>query len=295
MEASAETEHAADHARRTGGGVRAALRKGVPRPLRAGLQWASRQLEEGGQRAFERYYGVETAEHVYLDEFGLEGRGRVFYEGAAWLPLRRAIAPLRPGPQDVFVDIGSGKGQALIVAGRFRFGRVIGVELAEDLTKVARRNLDRARPKLSVNTFELVTSDAEEWEVPDDVSVVFMYCPFVGDAFTAVIDHLLESHDRNPRPLHLVYAFPWEHNRLLASGRFEVVDIHPAQWPSKPWWPWSSWVMPTYRVLARGEVPSGRPKRPLTPLRRKALQRWSQPTDQHFSLVRPGQGAIEDF
>ena len=282
-------------ARRTGGRARVLLRKAVPKPAREALRWVDRKLEHGHYVAFDRYYGIETVEHAYLDDMGVEDEGRAFYEGIGWLPVRRALAALKPGPNDVFVDLGSGKGSALIVAGQFPLRRVIGVELADELNAVARENVSKVRPRLKAGDYEVETADVLQWPVPDDLSIVFMFCPFVGDIFSQAMDRIFESYDRNPRPLHLMYAFPWEHNRLLASGRVEVVDVHPAQWPAKPWWPWSGWVMPTYRVIPAGTEPSAPSKRPLTPLRRRALERWSGPNDQQFALYRPGVGLIEEF
>jgi SAM-dependent methyltransferase len=282
-------------AKRTGGRARVALRHAIPKPARDALRWGDSKLEYAHHRVFERWYGIETGEHAYLDEMGVEGEGRAFYEGIGWLPLRRALAALEPGPGDVFVDLGSGKGQALVVAGQFPLARVIGVELADDLNEVARSNMAHARRRLRARDYEITTADVLKWPVPDDLSIVFMYCPFIGDLFSQAMDRIFESYDRNPRPLHLIYAFPWEHNRLLASGRVEVVDVHPAQWPSKPWWPWSGWTMPTYRVIPAGAVPSPPPSRPRTPLRRRALDRWSGANEQKFALYRPGEGLIDSF
>jgi SAM-dependent methyltransferase len=282
-------------ARRTGGGARVLLRRVVPRPLRRALAWADGRLEQGAQQAFERWYGIETSEHVYQDELGQEAEGRVFYEAMAWLPLRRALRALKPGPADVLADLGSGKGQALVVAGRLRLKRVIGVELAEDLTRVARDNVKKARPRMRAQTIEAVTADALTWAIPDDLSIVFMYCPFVGKTFDAAIARLIASYDANPRPLSIVYAFPWEHNRLLATGRVQVVDVHPGQWPAKPWWPWSGWVMPTYRIVPAGAPRAAHRRRPRGPLARRALSRWSAPNDQRFALFRPGVGLIDEI
>jgi hypothetical protein len=270
------------------------LRALTPRPLRKALWKVDDRVQYWQQRLFERRYGIDTAGHDYLDELGVGGQGRAFYEGIAWLPLQRALQPLRPGPRDVFVDLGSGKGQALVVAGRWPLARVIGVELAPQLTAEAQRNVDRARPKLKARDFELVTADVLEWEVPDDLSIVFMYCPFIGEIFEGAMARLFASYDRNPRELHVLYAYPWEHNRLLKTGRVELVDVRPAHWPVRPWWPWSGWVIANYRVLPAGTPPT-RPQPAGGPLRRAALRRWAGPNDQRFALYRPGEGLIFDF
>lgn len=274
--------------------TRASLRRAVPKPVRRALWWADHGLHDAQQRAFDRWHGIETVEHANLDELGVAGAGRVFYEGIAWLPFRRALDALRPGPADVFLDLGCGKGVALVAAGRLPIARVIGVEVAPGLADAARDNLERARPHLRCREREVATADALAWPVPDDVSIVFMYCPFIGEVFDAAVARLIASHDRRPRELHLLYAYPWEHNRLLTTGRFALVDVRPAEWPPKPWWPQSGWVITTYQLTPAGE-PSAKVARPWGPLRRAALRRWREPNDQRFALSRPGTERITSF
>jgi hypothetical protein len=57
-----------------------------------------------------------------------------------------------------------------------------------------------ARPSCGVKDVDLVTADTVEYENPDDVTVVFMNNPLPGANFAAVVQHILESYDRNPRP-----------------------------------------------------------------------------------------------
>src|ERR1700754_2580229 len=42
-----------------------------------------------------------------------------------------------------FVDLGSGKGRALLLASRFPFRRIVGVEIAPELSRVAAANIER--------------------------------------------------------------------------------------------------------------------------------------------------------
>ena len=77
------------------------------------------------------------------------------------------------------------------MAGRFPIKRAIGVELQADLTEIAQRNVARAQPRMSCRDFELVTADVLDWPVPDDLSIVFMYCPFLGELFSAAMDRLI--------------------------------------------------------------------------------------------------------
>lgn len=258
--------------------------------MRKALWDSAADLARLQQRVFERWLGVSTTGQRYLDELGLCDADRVHYEECQWLPTCRALKTLGPGPADVLVDLGSGKGQALLIAGLLPYGRVIGVELAEELTQAARRNIAAARPRLKAAEVEAVTDDVLSWKVPDDLSVVFMYCPFMGEVFHRTAERIFASFDANPRPLHIVYDYPWEHDWLLATGRVVVEDVLPAQWPPKPWWWRSGWAIVVYRVVPEGQGGPGRPnvrRRLLRP--RRALARWSGPNEHVFKLTRGGE------
>jgi SAM-dependent methyltransferase len=270
---------------------RGLLKRLVPRPARVALHASRSRVGLAQQWAFEHRLGARTSGHDYVEEdFGTE---RLFYEGCEWLPVRRALRRLGPGLQDVFVDLGSGKGQALLIAGRLRYGAVLGVEYAEDLHRAAEANIARARPRLRAREVRSVCADALQWPIPDDVSVVFLYSPFIGELFHDVMQRVFDSYDRAPRRLHLVYDFPWEHDWLMSTGRVRVVDAAPAQWPPTPWWWRTSWVVVTYEVVPAGTPPiSRRPgrRRLLNPPR--AFARWQVANRHRFMLYRPGHEPI---
>jgi SAM-dependent methyltransferase len=189
---------------------------GVERPtgVRGWLQVRRRRVEH---KLYER--GVETKECVAgIDHFHPD---RVTYQPSGWRYLRRALRRRDVGPDDVFLDLGSGKGRVLCVAARYPFARVIGVEIAADLNAVARANLDRVRRRC--RDVELVTADAVEYEIPDDVTVVYLYHPFVGDTFRRVMGNLVASLDRAPRELRLIYALPTLAAEVEATGRFRLL------------------------------------------------------------------------
>lgn len=266
---------------------RALLRRLLPSRARRLVYEASLRAAQVQQSAFECRLGVDTSGHEYLGD-GLDAE-QVFYEGCQWIPVSRALRALRPGAHDVLVDLGSGKGQALLIAGRLPYGRVLGVELAEQWHRQAEANIARARPHLRAEDVQSMHGDVLAWEVPDDLSVVFLFCPFTGELFHAAMQRVFESYDRAPRTLHVVYDFPWEHDWLIATGRVRVVDVRPAQWPAPPWWWRSSWVVVTYRLVGAGEGGPGAPDLPRRWLRpRRAVERWSRANGHRFMLYRPG-------
>lgn len=173
---------------------------------------------------YDRRYGVSTADFADLAEFGLDHPERVYYSPAHWGTLRRALPPGEVGEDDVFLDLGSGKGRmALEAASRYPFRRVIGVELSAELTEVARANLASTRLRLRAGSVEFVHGDALEYVIPADVSVVFLNNPFRGRTFAAAMDRLIASADRHPRRIRVVYFNPVEEASLLGTGRFRLL------------------------------------------------------------------------
>jgi SAM-dependent methyltransferase len=195
---------------------------GLLRPIRRVVRAAHRTW----LRLVERLLGVDTGGIVELDELGVDERDREGYEGyegSGWLDLRRMLRPGEVKPTDVFVDLGSGKGKVVMLAARYPFARVIGVELSEQLSEIARRNLANGRGRRRAKQVELITADALQYEIPTDSTVIYMYNPFRGEVFEAVVARLIESVDRHPRQVRLIYLNPKEHDHLMATGRFRQV------------------------------------------------------------------------
>ncbi|GAA1013546.1 hypothetical protein Aple_087630 [Acrocarpospora pleiomorpha] len=170
---------------------------------------------------FDYRYGVETTEFAHLDQFGLAHDERVYYSPANWGTLRRTLPAHEVRAEDVFLDLGSGKARMVLeAAARFPFRKVIGVELSPELTEVARANLKSTRLPVHPDRVDLVQSDVLDYEIPDDVTVVFLNNPFRGEIFAAAVTKLLASVDRRPRPVKVIYFNPIEEPYLLGTGRF---------------------------------------------------------------------------
>ncbi len=122
----------------------------------------------------------------------------------------------RPG-ESVLLDYGCGKGRAVVLAATRPFKRVIGVERSPDLSAAARRNIDRARPKLACDNVEIVSDDARTYRVPDDVSVVYLFNSFDGPVLADVLERIRESIARAPRKLTFVYSLPLDQRNGVAD------------------------------------------------------------------------------
>ncbi|WP_223799827.1 class I SAM-dependent methyltransferase [Sphingomonas nostoxanthinifaciens] len=114
-----------------------------------------------------------------------------------------------------FVDLGSGKGRALLMAAAYPFRRLIGVEFTAEMHAVATANL-AGRPDR--DRFELVHGDAAAYEFPDTPLVLFLFNPFDAPVVAAVAERALASWRRNPRPITVLYVNPLQADAWLAAG-----------------------------------------------------------------------------
>lgn len=261
--------------------------------VRSGLRSGERALQRALQRRFERRLGIETLQSEGLTQFGLDPRNRVHYVASPVISLPRVLTRLGEREYGVFADLGSGKGQALVVAAQLPYERIVGVELSAELNAIAGRNLDRVQSNRRCRNLELVTSDALAWPIPSDLSVIYLYCPFIDDVFRGVFERIFASYDAHPRPLFVVYSYPWEHNWLMRTGRCATIDANSSRWPTRPGWWESGDVIVTYQVVP---LCGSRAATPLHQQRlgwRKAMEQWSRPNETHFKLRPPDGPPLE--
>jgi SAM-dependent methyltransferase len=187
-----------------------------------------------GEIMYERRYHVRTSGLVMLDTFGLANDERVYYIAASWHTLRLALSRESVTDRDVFIDLGCGMGRMVLeAAARYPFRRVIGVELSEQLVEIARLNVALTTRRQRSGRIELVCSDVLEYQIPDDVTVVFMNNPFRGPVFKHVVDELVRSLRRDPRSIRIIYSNPAEGSVLESAGfrRIRAINSRPADFP----------------------------------------------------------------
>jgi Methyltransferase domain len=165
--------------------------------------------------------------------FGAPGRVREHIP-SPWGVLGRILRRGEISHEDVFIDIGCGMGPVLVeAAARYDFRRVIGVDIVPEFTQVARETIARGRGRLRCPDVEVTTADVMDYELPDDVTVVYMADPFRGHIFDVALGKLVASVDRHPRRLRIIYNFPVEGGRLERSGRARLVRYGRRR--NRPW------------------------------------------------------------
>lgn len=185
--------------------------------------------------AVDRRLGVVTTDEQVAATLGLDiGLFRRTWRSLGWLGTWRLLRRLDAHADQVLLDIGCGAGRVVVGAMGRPFGRVIGIEIDPAFAELAARNVARRRGGRCRG--EIVVADATEYEVPSDVTVVYLYNPFQGAVFARTLEQIIASHRAAPRELRLVYANPVEHDLVIGSGAWELVDGFRLAWrPGREW------------------------------------------------------------
>ena len=174
--------------------------------------------------SFDQSYGVETSGLIWGEKLttgSASDQWNTAYYGIAPSVFRKVLSQIESAlPGAAFVDLGSGKGRAVMLAMSYPFHIIYGVELSPDLHAIAENNLQRYSKMVpSTAQVRLICMDALEFEFPPTPLILFFYHPFCRPVLQKVLNNLERSLRMNPRPARLVYINT-ELQSLLDSSRF---------------------------------------------------------------------------
>ena len=105
-----------------------------------------------------------------------------------------------------FIDLGSGKGRALLMASDYPFQRIIGVELLAELNAVAAANIGRYKSdRQKCFAIESHAGDARYFEFPAEPVILYLFNPFPKHVLREVLTNLHASLGSAPRPVYVIY------------------------------------------------------------------------------------------
>ncbi|NCN26880.1 class I SAM-dependent methyltransferase [bacterium] len=181
------------------------------------------------------------AKHRFVDALGdyslsVETKGRIepfeldlpehslassrAYQAAPYLILRSIFVALKKikAPQETFLDIGCGKGRALLMAHRWGYKNLLGLDLSGRMISNASQNL----AKKGIFHARLKVADAVNFQYPSGDSVFFLNNPFDGNILRPVVTALKEQ--SSPESV-FVYLNPLREHLFQQLGFKKVYEI----------------------------------------------------------------------
>lgn len=178
-------------------------RRGVRRTLQSAMSISEDYF-------FDFRHATDTARRVRLAKLRITSVNKG--EAKDYIPTRgRAFRKLLDSlhfPNDsVFVDFGCGKGKLLLLASRYPFKRIVGIEFSPDLCEIAKQNVSTYH-KGKPSNVDIVCGDVIDYRFGDDENVLFFFNPFTRPVMLRVLAKVEESFLRKPRDMWLIYNDP---------------------------------------------------------------------------------------
>jgi hypothetical protein len=175
--------------------------------------------------------GVATGGSCTTAELDTDDPDAHEYSTIWYAAIYRLLRSLPIDARDTtFLDFGSGKGRALVVAATFPFKRVIGVEQNASLAAASRENIGRMRGR-KAGAVDVLTMNAAQFEVPREANLIYFFNPFGGRVLEQVVANIRESFAANRRRIRIVYIFD-DHFEPIVRGQgwlapMRRVQFHP--------------------------------------------------------------------
>ncbi len=187
---------------------------------------------------FDLKHGTDTARIVSVGALDirdndLEHSNR--YEAVVPLVFNRIMVELPIRHQDfTFVDIGCGKGRALLLASTFAFRKIVGIDISQQLIDIALHNIAVYHDGvMRCRDIEARCVDGRNFVPPPGDLVLYLNNPFDEQVMAALVDSVEQSLQVDQRKLFVVYQrpmhrAPWDRStafrQVHSSTRYVVYE-----------------------------------------------------------------------
>jgi SAM-dependent methyltransferase len=173
----------------------------------------------------EEKYGIET---VGIDDLRTSVPSEELEHASIYQPVNYYTAERlfesidREDLQGAFLDVGCGKGRVLALAAAYGFTDIIGIDFSPKLCHEAIALADEVEHKYPSANITIDCLDAREYDIPENVSVIFMFNPFNDLVMTDFLERVSETLLDYPRKLKVLYANPQCKKQWLNAGFEEI-------------------------------------------------------------------------
>lgn len=174
-------------------------------------------------------YRISTAGYEKLSDKGIDKftLNQAFsYMPSNYVLLERVFRKVNQfSHNQTILDMGCGKGRALIVASRFGFVHLKGIELVPAYCRKTIDLLTQVKKADNKIEFQVQCMDALCYTLEDNMQVLFFYNPFKERVMMEVIKNIKSSLKRAPRNLYIVYLNPLFRQNFKDEGFKEIYSV----------------------------------------------------------------------
>jgi len=190
-----------------------------------GSGWKTRLLSPADE-FWDRRLGISTFGYIPAIGGSNSSDLRMHYEPTPYRVIFRILKYLGAGPDDVFVDFGSGMGRTAFAACWAGCGRSVGVEIDPSLHRRACANLEKSA--VSGRQIQFTCTPAQRYD-PSGTTIVYLFHPFGSGTLQSVVANLDRDISNSPRKVRIAYYNPVFPEILDASVLFRKT----AEWAAE--------------------------------------------------------------
>jgi SAM-dependent methyltransferase len=172
---------------------------------------------------FDALHGTETGALIPGDDLATghrHDRHITAYHGTAPSLFRKLMKQWRTHAhhaiqKTAFVDVGAGKGRAMLLAAELPFRRIVGIELHPSLAAAARRNVERFALHHQAPPMRLEEADVMRLRMPAGPCCVFLFNPFDLVLMDRFLDKLAHDFRGREEDLDLLYVNDEQRDLML--------------------------------------------------------------------------------
>ncbi|MCK9412218.1 MAG: class I SAM-dependent methyltransferase [Prolixibacteraceae bacterium] len=166
--------------------------------------------------SFDDSNGVETSSMVEIDDLGVKSNKWIYssiYQATSieiFNNIFQAIDSLSLCFSNfTFIDVGAGKGRGLMLASKYQFKNIIGIEFSPILAEIGRDNINKYMINNDLTLhIEVVLIDATEYILPKEQLFIFLFNPFKKPVMKKFVSNLVHSYNESPRRMIIAYQNP---------------------------------------------------------------------------------------
>jgi SAM-dependent methyltransferase len=182
---------------------------------------------------FDQEFGVDTSGRISGADLGVGHEHDLYNNAYLGVPPSRfraaiarwkAEAKIASLEQHVMLDIGCGKGRALLLASEMGFRQVVGVELNGDLARVARANIALWNAAGRTRcTIEVIEGDAVEVLIPEGRLLIYLFNSFREPVLRRLLQRIEQMAENRRNDIDLIYLVPEHEEVVEEESRFRRI------------------------------------------------------------------------
>ena len=164
------------------------------------------------EKQFDIKYDIETRHHISSTDLKIKSKNKKYAFRYEPIPIENFYASMKnlniQHEEYNFIDMGAGKGRALLLASDFPFKELIGIEFSKEIYNIAKNNISKFETMNKNNNFNLLYMDAEKYSFPDENIILFLYNPFDGQVLHNVVNNIKLHIENTTKDFIIIYHYP---------------------------------------------------------------------------------------